>query len=95
MTRTSALAPDTWRHALRITVCAGMVALIAACGSSPRAPVENRSTGGIVRVDPATLPGYEFRNQPGYYSVQPGDTIYGIARTHGRSPLDIMSWNTA
>lgn len=95
MTRTSALAPDTWRHALRITVCAGMVALIAACGSSPRAPVENRSTGGITRVDPATLPGYEFRNQPGYYSVQPGDTIYGIARTHGRSPLDIMSWNTS
>ena len=48
--------------------------VLAACGfTGGSAPVENRSLGGgtpIRRVDPATLPGYEFTGKPGYYTVQ-------------------------
>lgn len=81
---------------LRVAACAGLVAVLAACGSSPRAPVENRSTGGVSvpRVDPSTLPGYEFRNKPGYYQVQPGETIRSIARNNSLDWRDIVRWNT-
>ena len=56
--------PGRGGRLFRVAVCAGIAAVLAACGSSPRAPVENRSTGGISipRVDPATLPGYEWVN---------------------------------
>ena len=88
--------PGRGGRLFRVAVCAGIAAVLAACGSSPRAPVENRSTGGISipRVDPATLPGYEFRNRPGYYQVQPGETIRSIARNNNLDWRDIVRWNS-
>ena len=89
-------SPGLGGRLFRVAVCAGIAAVLAACGSSPRAPVENRSTGGVSvpRVDPATLPGYEFRNKPGYYSVQPGETIRSIARNNNLDWRDIVRWNS-
>ena len=85
----------------RFTLCASIAVLLTACGSSPRAPVESRSIGSggatIVsapRVDPATLPGYQFMGKPGYYTVQPGDTMYSVARNQGQSFNNIAAWNS-
>ena len=52
-------------------------------------------TAGVpaARVDPATLPGYENRGKPGYYTVQPGDTVMKVSRDFHQNWRDIVSWN--
>lgn len=80
----------------RMLVCAASVALLAACGSTPRAPVYDRSSGSVSvpRVDPATLPGHEFAGKPGYYTVQPGETVRSIARANNMDWRDLVNWNS-
>ena len=83
--------------ALRWGVTLFTVAALAACSSSVRAPVENRSLGGVSSgaryVDPATLPGAEFAGKPGYYTVQQGDTIRSISRSYNLDWRDLAQWN--
>ncbi len=75
--------------------------LLAACAGQPgvplqRAPVEERTvargaTAG--RVAPQLLPGYENMGKPGYYTVQPGDTLTRIALNAGQNWRDVQAWN--
>ncbi len=74
-----------------------LLAVLAACSSSPRqpAPVEDRVGGrpaaGV--VDPKTLPGAENAGKPGYYTVQKGDTLTRIGLDNGQAWRDLARWN--
>ena len=39
------------------------------------------------------LPGAENAGKPGYYTVEPGDTVIKIALANGQAPKDIVRWN--
>lgn len=74
--------------------------LLAACGTPiNQAPVEDRTVGGSARpgvvstVDPKTLPGAENAGKPGYYTVNPGDTLVRIGLETGQSWKDLARWN--
>ncbi len=81
------------------------VAALSACGlTGGNAPIERRPYGAyngssiptapIRRIDPSTLPGYEFRGKPGYYTVQQGDTIRSISRALNIDWNSLASWNS-
>lgn len=38
-------------------------------------------------------PGIENAGKPGYYTIQPGDTVFRISRESGQSVSDIVRWN--
>lgn len=70
--------------------------LLAGCAQINQAPVEDRGGWGArsgSQVDPATLPGAENAGKPGYYTVQPGDTLIRIGLEHGQSWKDIARWS--
>lgn len=70
--------------------------LLAGCAQVNKAPVEDRAgarTNSAARVDPSTLPGAENAGKPGYYTVQPGDTLIRIGLEHGQSWKDIARWS--
>jgi lipoprotein NlpD len=72
------------------------VAVLAGCASPTRtpAPVEDRSAGARVPVDPTKLlPGAENAGKPGYYTVRQGDTLIRIALESGQNWRDIARWN--
>lgn len=76
-----------------VLVAGGM---LAGCAQINEAPVEDRGGWGALsssRVDPATLPGAENAGKPGYYTVQPGDTLIRIGLEHGQSWKDITRWS--
>ncbi|MBN8558305.1 MAG: LysM peptidoglycan-binding domain-containing protein, partial [Burkholderiales bacterium] len=82
----------------RILLAAAVLgaAVLAGCSSasiSP-APVEDRDTRTVARVDPASLPGFENAGKPGYYTVRPGDTIMRIATEVNHPWRDIARWNS-
>lgn len=65
-----------------------LVALLAACASSPMpAPVIDRTTGA------STAPAALEPAPPGYYRVKRGDTLYRIALENGQSYRDVAAWN--
>lgn len=75
-------------------------ALLAGCGTPiNQAPVEDRTTGstggrsGAGAIDPKTLPGAENAGKPGYYTVNPGDTLVRIGLETGQSWKDLARWN--
>ena len=72
-----------------------VVAVLAACSSSPRqpAPVEVRGSGHAA-VDAKALPGAENAGKPGYYTVQKGETLTRIALDHGQGWRDLVRWNS-
>lgn len=80
---------------------AAMTLLLVACAGQPgvplqRAPVEERTVakGATVgRVAPPQLPGYENAGKPGYYTVQPGDTLTRIALNTGQNWREVQAWN--
>jgi lipoprotein NlpD len=82
---------------IELTVSATLLAVLAACGSSPRqpAPVEDRSAGrgGIVQPDAKPVPGAENAGKPGYYTVQKGDTLTRIGLDNGQAWRDLARWN--
>jgi lipoprotein NlpD len=53
------------------------------------------SAGSAKTVDGAkpALPGAENAGKPGFYTVEPGDSVIKIALAHGQSPKDITRWN--
>lgn len=73
--------------------------LVAGCSTTTnRAPVSDAGTGSATAstpsgVDASTLPGAENAGKPGYYTVQKGDTLYGIAAHNGRTAADLIRWN--
>ena len=76
-----------------MVVVAGMV---AGCAQVNKAPVEDRggwSSSSASKVDPSKLPGAENAGKPGYYTVQPGDTLIRIGLEHGQSWKDIARWS--
>ena len=82
---------------IELTASAALLAILAACGSSPRqpAPVEDRSAGrgGIVQPEVKPLPGAENAGKPGYYTVQKGDTLTRIGLDNGQAWRDLARWN--
>jgi lipoprotein NlpD len=92
---TSSFWPRAARALLAVTAAAGA---LAACGlTGGRAPVETRLPGRaapVPMVDPATLPGAEYAGKPGYYTVQPGDTIRSLSRALNIDWSDLAQWNS-
>ncbi|MFV0600635.1 MAG: peptidoglycan DD-metalloendopeptidase family protein [Brachymonas sp.] len=88
-----------WPRAARALLAVTAAGALAACGlTGGRAPVENRMPGRaapVPMVDPATLPGAEYAGKPGYYTVQPGDTIRSISRALNIDWRDLAQWNSA
>jgi lipoprotein NlpD len=71
-------------------------ALLAGCSSNPSRrppPVEDLGPGtrGAAALPPP--PGSENAGKPGYYTVQPGETVRRIAAANGRDWRDIVRWN--
>lgn len=80
------------------TLSAVLVAgsLLAGCAQVNKAPVEDRGgwgTKSTAPIDPAKLPGAENAGKPGYYTVQPGDTLIRVGLEHGQSWKDIARWS--
>ena len=87
---------STLHRSVSLASGAVCLALLAACGSSPRspAPVEDRSArSGTPMADNKPLPGAENAGKPGYYTVQKGDTLTRIALDHGQAWRDVARWN--
>ena len=87
---------STLHRSVSLASGAVCLALLAACGSSPRtpAPVEDRSArSGPPMTDNKALPGAENAGKPGYYTVQKGDTLTRIALDHGQAWRDVARWN--
>jgi lipoprotein NlpD len=77
-------------------------ALLAGCGSTlNNPPVQDLRTApapasgdlGGGPAPPPPPPGAENAGKPGYYTVQPGDTIRRIATANNRDWRDIARWN--
>ena len=65
--------------------------LLAACASTPPAPLMERSPV-IYEKSPAAPTAAEELG-PGFYTVKKGDTLYSIALEHGQDYKDISAWN--
>lgn len=73
----------------QLATVSSLVALLAACASSPMpAPVIDRTTGGTAAAPAPVEPA-----PPGFYRVKRGDTLYRIALENGQSYRDVASWN--
>lgn len=71
-------------------------AFVAGCSTGPRAPaaVSDRSATSAQAAAQRALPrGAENAGKPGYYTVQPGDTLMRIGLDRGYSWRDIQAWN--
>ncbi len=94
---TTSHRPPHWRGTLALTLLAA--ALVSAGCANRRvagpAPVEDRGmTGASAASAPAkALPGAENAGKPGYYTVQPGDTLFRIALDSGQTWRDLQTWN--
>ena len=91
-----------------VLVLAGVVLGGCASKSINRAPVEDRgaASGKIAapvsqaQAVPAPVPvlvkqppGFENAGKPGYYTVNPGDTLIRIGLDHGQGAKDIARWS--
>ena len=95
-TAPSALPRPAWQVAMALTVLAALLASTGCAGRrlAEPAPVEDRGTSASARpVDARSLPGAENAGKPGYYTVQPGDTLFRIALDSGQTWRDVQAWN--
>jgi lipoprotein NlpD len=70
--------------------------LLAGCGSTLRNPPPVQDLSAVPVGDNSNAPpppGAENAGKPGYYTVQPGDTIRRIATANNRDWRDIARWN--
>ncbi|MFP6561936.1 peptidoglycan DD-metalloendopeptidase family protein [Paraburkholderia sp. B3] len=86
-------------------ICAAALCLLSACATRlDPAPVVDMTTGTNPNAQAAVpAPGQLAPGAaapvplgpppPGYYRVRPGDTLYSIARSNGRSGRDLIAWN--
>ncbi|MFC5427441.1 peptidoglycan DD-metalloendopeptidase family protein [Paraburkholderia denitrificans] len=83
------------------SICAMALCVLSACATRlDPAPVTDLSAHASapaptpVNVAPvAPAPVVLAPARPGYYRVQPGDTLLRIARSNGRSDHDLVAWN--
>ena len=63
--------------------------LVAGCVStSHRAPVTDRGAEGALEAGTEAVD-----QRPGFYTIQKGDTLYSVARSHGIDQKDLAEWN--
>ncbi|WP_347554310.1 peptidoglycan DD-metalloendopeptidase family protein [Robbsia sp. KACC 23696] len=82
-----------WTHFQRGACVVALSALAACASRMDSAPVVDRTgtapglpTAGASNVPPGPPP-------PGFYQVQPGDTLYRVALKNGQNYRDIATWN--
>ncbi|CCD29486.1 Putative outer membrane metallopeptidase lipoprotein nlpD; LysM Peptidoglycan-binding domain [Candidatus Glomeribacter gigasporarum BEG34] len=72
------------------SLCIVLSVALGACSTRlSNAPVVDRSRPSGALLHPPVLQTVP----PGYYRVQPGDTLYRIALDHGQHYLDVARWN--
>ncbi|RQH04492.1 peptidoglycan DD-metalloendopeptidase family protein [Paraburkholderia dinghuensis] len=86
---------------IRTGICAAALCVLTACATrldpAPVVDMTGRGTTSApvptaiapVASAPVPLPPVP----PGFYRVKPGDTLSGIARSHGQSNRDVIAWN--
>ena len=92
----SPLPRPAWHGAMALTVLAALMASTGCAGRrlAQPAPVEDRGMAAGARpADTKPLPGAENAGKPGYYTVQPGDTLFRIALDSGQNWRDVQAWN--
>jgi lipoprotein NlpD len=92
----SPLPRPAWQGAMALTVLAALLATTGCAGRrlAQPAPVEDRGMAAGARpADAKPLPGAENAGKPGYYTVQPGDTLFRIALDSGQNWRDVQTWN--
>lgn len=67
------------------------VAVLAGCGSAPPVPVVDANPPVVVEGGRALPSGHA---RPGHYVVQKGDNVYRIAKNHGVTTHDLVTWNS-
>jgi lipoprotein NlpD len=85
-----------WRGAMALTLLAAALVSAGCAGRrlADPAPVEDRGiASGGRSAEVKTLPGAENAGKPGYYTVQPGDTLFRIALDSGQTWRDVQAWN--
>ena len=85
-----------WRGTMALTLLAAALVSAGCAGRrlADPAPVEDRGTASGGRsAEVKTLPGAENAGKPGYYTVQPGDTLFRIALDSGQTWRDVQAWN--
>ena len=80
------------------------VVIVGCASNTGPAPVEDRGTMGSAPVGSVALPdaaapvvpppGIENLGKPGYYQVQPGETVRKIARDKNLNWRDVARWNS-
>lgn len=75
------------------TVVAGVALLGAACGTQRPAPVVDRSGAPVAQSEVAPAPAAARATAEGVYTVQRGDTLYGIATRNGLDVRELARWN--
>jgi len=86
-----------WRGAMALTLLAAALIATGCAGRrlADPAPVEDRgAAGGGRSAEVKALPGAENAGKPGYYTVQPGDTLFRIALDSGQTWRDVQAWNS-
>lgn len=87
---------------MRAGVCAVALCTLAACATRlDPAPIVDAPIGtkayapapAVVAPTADAAPAPLAPVPPGYYRVQPGDTLSGIARSNGQSNRDLIAWN--
>jgi lipoprotein NlpD len=87
---------------IRAGVCAVALCALAACATRlDPAPIVDATSGNrayatapAVGIAPAAdAPAPLAPVPPGYYRVQPGDTLSSVARKNGQSNRDLIAWN--
>jgi len=69
-------------------VTIGILISISGCGSTTRAPVDNRSN-----ASKSSQPSFKRSHRPLYYKVKKGDTLYSIAWQYGLDYKQLAYWN--
>lgn len=86
---------------IRTGICAAALCALAACATRlDPAPVVDATVGSntpaptpTVLATAASAPVVLPPVPPGYYRVQPGDTLSSIARSNGKTNRDLIAWN--
>ncbi|SMG58136.1 peptidoglycan DD-metalloendopeptidase family protein [Paraburkholderia susongensis] len=73
---------------IRLLTAAALGAMVAGCTTMPweSTPFYGNAPAGTTSLSTVSVPA-------GFYRVNPGDTLAGIASAYGRKPQEIAAWN--